>query len=208
MEDMNAEFRRQSRRLFAVLRAIVRRSTDSASSTGDYAARLEGRIGALARVHDMMLRAPGDGVDLEEMVYAELLAQAIPAARCRVSGPDTRIRGEAPLPLALALHELGVNAVIHGAFLGAQGTLEITWSYVQREGREWLRLVWQECHTTMRGNPPAAKGFGLELIESMLPYELDAGTRVSWPEPGARVEIDIPANHRAAFWSPGERLAM
>jgi hypothetical protein len=41
MEDMNAEFRRQSRRLFAVLRAIVRRSTDSAGSTGDYAARLE-----------------------------------------------------------------------------------------------------------------------------------------------------------------------
>jgi two-component system CheB/CheR fusion protein len=208
MENMNAEFRRQSRRLFAVLRAIVRRSTDSAASTVDYAARLEGRIGALARVHDMILRAPQDGVDLEEMVQAELLAQAIPAARCRVSGPDTRIRGEAPLPLALALHELGVNAVVHGAFLGTRGTLEVTWSYVERDGREWLRLVWQECDSAMHGSPPAVKGFGMELIESMLPYELDAGTRVSWLEPGARVEIEIPANQRAVFWSPGERLAM
>ena len=208
MADMNAEFRRQSRRLFAVLRAIVRRSTGSARSKGDYAVRLEGRIGALARVHDMILRAPEDGVDLEEMVQAELLAQAIPAARCRVAGPDTRICGEAPLPLALALHELGVNAVVHGAFLGAQGTLDITWSNVQREGHEWLRLVWQERDATVRGNPPAARGFGMELIESMLPYELDAGTRVSWLEPGARVEIEMPADHRAIFWSPGERLAM
>jgi len=208
MNDMNAEFRRQSRRLFAVLRAIVRRSTDSASSTGDYAARLEGRIGALARVHDMFLRAPDDGVDLEEMVRAELLAQAIPAARCRISGPDTRICGEAPLPLALTLHELGVNALVHGAFLGASGTLDVSWSYAQRDGREWLRLIWQECDATPRANPQSTKGFGMELIESMLPYELDAGTRVSWLEPGARIEIEIPANHRAVFWSPGERVAM
>jgi two-component system CheB/CheR fusion protein len=208
MENMDAEFRRQSRRLFAVLRAIVRRSTESAGSTSDYAARLEGRIGALARVHDMILRAPQDGVDLEEMVHGELLAQAIPVARCRVAGPDTRICGEAPLPLALALHELGVNALVHGAFLGTQGTLEVTWSYGAREGRDWLRIVWQECDTQARQNAPTLKGFGMELIESMLPYELDAGTRVSWLEPGARVEIEIPANHRAISWSPGERLAI
>jgi two-component system, chemotaxis family, CheB/CheR fusion protein len=208
MEHMDAEFRRQSRRLFAVLRAIIRRSTDSASTKGEYAARLEGRIGALARVHDMILRAPQDGVDLEEIVQAELLAQAIPVARCRVGGPDTRIRGEAPLPLALALHELVVNAVVHGAFLGAHGTLEVTWSYVERDGRDWLRLVWEECDTSALRNAPGVKGFGMELIESMLPYELDAGTRVSWLDPGARVEIEIPTDHRAVSWSPGERLAM
>jgi two-component sensor histidine kinase len=208
MENMDAEFRRQSRRLFAGLRAIVRRGADSAGSKADYAARLEGRIGALARAYDMFLRAPQDGVDLEEMVHAELLAQAIPIARCRVAGPDTRICGEAPLPLALALHELGVNAVVHGAFLGMQGMLDVSWSYVQRAGRNWLRLVWQESDGVARQNPPTAKGFGMELIESMLPYELDAGTRVSWLEPGTRVEIEIPADHRAISWSPGERLAV
>lgn len=207
MQDMNAEFRSQGRRLFAVLRAIVRRSTDSVASKGDYAARLEGRIGALGRVHDMILRAPQDGVDLQELIQEELLAQALPAARCRVCGPDTRVQGEAPLPLALALHELGVNAVLHGAFLDPHGTLEITWSHVVRDERDWLRLVWQECDTNAGRNPPTSKGFGMELIESLLPYELDAGTRVSWLEPGARVEIDIPANHRARSWSPGERLA-
>jgi two-component system, chemotaxis family, CheB/CheR fusion protein len=204
MADIDAEFRRQSRRLFAVLRAIVRR--DSAGSM--YAPRLEGRIGALARVHDMLLRAPEDGVDLEELVHGELLAQAIPISRCHVAGPDTRIRGEAPLPLALALHELGVNAIVHGALLGTQGSLEVTWSYVTREGRDWLHLRWQEFDTLARRTPPTARGFGMELIDGMLPYELDAGTRVSWLEQGARIEIDIPANHHALSWAPGERLAM
>jgi len=207
MTNSPSEFRRQSRELFAVLRAVVRRSADSASSAGDYAARLEARIGALARVHEMLLRAPLDGVDLEEMVHAELLAQAIPAARCRVSGPETRIRGDASLPLALALHELGVNAVVHGAFLRDQGTLEITWSHVRRDGREWLRLVWQESDAATRARPPPAKGFGMELIENMLPDELGAGTRVALLDPGARVEMEIPADDRASCWSRGERLA-
>lgn len=207
MEDVNAELRRQSRRLLAVLRAIVRRGTESATSTRDYAARLEGRIGALARVHDIVLRAPHAGVDLEELVNSELLAQAIPAARCRVSGPDTRILGQAPLALALALHELCMNAILHGAFIDARGTLEVTWTHERRNNCDWLRIIWQECSTQRTPAPPTTKGFGLELIESMLPYELDAGTRVIWLEPGTRVEMEIPTSQRAVSWSPGERLA-
>lgn len=207
MGDMSTEFRRHSPRLFAVLRAIVRRSADGVQSKGDYAALLEGRIGALARVQDMWLRAPTQGVDLEALVRAELLAQAIPTERCRVEGPDTSLRGEAPLPIALALHELSVNAVVHGAFLGARGTLEVTWSHVEREGREWLRIVWQECDSRAFADPPPARGFGLDLIESMLPDELGARTRVSWPSPGVRIEIGIPADHRAPSWTAGARAA-
>src|SRR4051812_33091421 len=57
-QDQNAEFRRQLRSLFALLRAIVRRSAEGERSKSDYAAHLEGRIGTLARVHDMLMRAP------------------------------------------------------------------------------------------------------------------------------------------------------
>jgi two-component system CheB/CheR fusion protein len=106
MENSNAEFRRQVRGLFAILRAIVRRSADGDISKSDYVAHLEGRIGALARAHDMLMRAPDEGVDLEEIVHAELLAQAVHSQRYRAFGPDTRVGREAAVPVALAIHEL------------------------------------------------------------------------------------------------------
>ena len=116
MDKSNAEFRRQIRSLFALLRAIVRRSAEGEISKNDYAAQLEGRIGALARAQDMLMRAPDDGVDLDELTHGELLAQAIPERRYKVIGPDTRIGREAVMPVALALHELAVNALIHATY--------------------------------------------------------------------------------------------
>lgn len=206
-ENSNAEFRRQLRSLFAVLRAIVRRSANGESSKSDYAAYLEGRIGALARAQDMLMRAPEDGIDLEEMVHGELLAQAAPASRYRAIGPDTRIGREAAMPLALAFHELALNALLHGVLGQPSGELEIRWDHEGSDGRKRLRLLWEERGAPIPRHPPTLKGFGLELIEKTLPYELDAGTRVEWLERGARIEILLPTEGRAMFWHPGDRVS-
>jgi len=204
LESPNAEFRRRLRSLFAVLRAIVRHSSAGENSKDDYAALLEGRIGALARVHDMLMRAPEVGVDLEELVHGEMLAQAVTSQRYDASGRDTRIAQEAAMPVALALHELTVNALIHGAFAAPGGKVEISWEHAVRNGRRWLRFLWQEDGVPIPRNPPTSKGFGLELLEKTLPYELEACTRVDWADRGARFEIQIPSAASATFWRPGD----
>jgi two-component system CheB/CheR fusion protein len=204
-DNSNAEFRRQLRSLFAILRAIVRRSAIGESSKSDYAAYLEGRIGTLARVQDMLMRAPGDGIDLEELVHGELLAQAAPASRYRALGPDTRIGREAAMPLALAIHELTLNALLHGALAEPAGELEVRWDHEDRDGQKRLRLLWIERGSSKQGHPPTDNGFGLELLEKTLPYELDACTRVEWHEHGTQVEILLPATGKATFWRPGDK---
>src|SRR5262249_46113966 len=152
-------------------------------------------------------RAPEDGIDLEEMVHGELLAQAAPASRYRAIGPDTRIGREAAMPLALALHELALNALLHGVLGEPAGELEIRWDHEDGGGDRRLRLLWEERGTSKARHAPTHKGFGLELIEKTLPYELDACTRVDWPDRGARIEILLPAEGRAMFWRPGDRVA-
>ncbi len=199
----SVEFHRQLRSLFAVLRVIVRRSAEGESSKNDYAAHLEGRIGALARVHDMLMRAPEIGIDLEELVHGELLVQTVPSHKYRAAGPETRIGHEAAVPMALALHELTVNALLHGALGDSEGHLEITWEHLHTDGAARLRLMWEEHGVQTRRDSPTRKGFGLELIERTLPYELDACTRVEWPEQGLRIEILLPGAGKAMFWSPG-----
>jgi two-component system CheB/CheR fusion protein len=189
-----------------MLRALVRRDADGTPGEREFAARLESRISALGRAQEMIMRSPREGIDLEELVHGELLAQAILPARYRVSGPDTRINENASMPLALALHELAVNSVIHGAFTDAQGSLEVSWEHGDREGRDWLRVRWQESAAHASGAAPTVKGFGLELIERSLPYELDACTRVAWQSTGTRVEIEIPGGQLASSWHRAERI--
>src|SRR5215510_4440050 len=206
-EPPTAEFRRQLRSLFAVLRAIVRSSATSENSKDEFAARLEGRIGSLARVHEMLMRAPDDGIDLEELVRGELLAQCIPVANYHAEGPDTRIGIEAATAVAMALHEMTTNAVLHGALVADEGRLDVNWDHVVQDGRTWLRLRWEERGAPTNGHAPTTKGFGLELLERTLPYELDACTQIDWAAAGARIQILVPARASATFWRAGERGA-
>ncbi len=200
METTPAEFQRQLRGLFAVLRTLVRQTTQGRESVEDYAARLEGRIGALARVHEMLMRAPAEGVDLQEIVGAELLAQAVAEVRYRIEGPEIRIARESATSLALAFHELTLNALEHGALTRSRGWIEITWRPSHQDGTDWLQVRWSEHQPSGRITAHGGKGFGSELIERMLPYELSARTRIEWADEGVRVELLIPAFASVTVW--------
>jgi two-component sensor histidine kinase len=201
MDMKVSEFRWHSRRFIAVLRALIRRSAESATDKRDYADRLECRVGALARVQEMILRNPAGGVDLHELLLEELLAQLIPEARCRISGPNTQIAAEAALPLALVLHELAVNSILHGAMQNPAGRLEVSWQHVEVGEKRLLRLTWLESGPIAMQARSPGKGFGFELIERSLPYELDARTSVDWLPSGLRVEIEIPTLSSAHRWT-------
>ena len=200
METTPAEFQRQLRGLFAVLRILVRDTTQGRESVEDYAARLESRIGALARVHDMLLRAPAEGVDLQEIVCAELLAQTVAESRYRIEGPEIRIAPESAIPLALAFHELALNALEHGALTRSRGWIEVTWHPSDQDGTDWLQVRWSEHRPSGETTACAGKGFGWNLIERMLPYELSARTRIELADDGIRVELLIPAFTSVTVW--------
>jgi two-component sensor histidine kinase len=200
METTPAEFQRQLRGLFAVLRTLVRQTTRGRESVEDYAARLEGRIGALARVHEMLMRAPPEGVDLQEIICAELLAQAVGEARYAIAGPEIRIARESATSLALAFHELTLNALEHGALTRSRGWIEVAWQPSHQDGTDWLQVRWSEHRPRDEVVARAGKGFGSELIERMLPYELSARTRLEWTDEGVRVELLIPAFASVTVW--------
>jgi two-component system CheB/CheR fusion protein len=182
------------------LRTLLRQTTEGRQSVEDYAARLEGRIGVLARVHEMLMRAPADGVDLQEIVCAELLSQAVAEARYSIEGPEIRIARESASSLALAFHELTLNALEHGALTRSRGWLEVTWHPCHQDGTDWLQVRWCEHRPADQVSACGAKGFGWELIERMLPYELSARTRIELAPEGVRVELLIPAVASVTIW--------
>jgi hypothetical protein len=80
--------------------------------------------------------------------------------------------------------------------------------YASPRDGEWLRIRWIERGVPLAQPPPHRKGFGFELIERMLPYELGARTLIDLSSEGARVELLIPSLCAGAtIWRPtsGER---
>jgi two-component system CheB/CheR fusion protein len=195
-----AEFHRQLRSLFAVLRTLVRQTTQGRETVQDYAAHLEGRIGALAAAHEMLMRAPEEGVDLRELVLAPLLAQSVAEYQYKVDGPEIRITPTSAVPLALALHELTVNAQDYGAVRSDAGRIDVTWQPFSTNGSDWLEVLWCERGSDLDPDAPRRKGFGAELIERMLPYELAARSRIDWVAAGIRVQLLIPAVAGTVVW--------
>jgi two-component sensor histidine kinase len=183
------EHRRQIRGLLAMIRAIIRRTARSDQSAEEYAGLLEGRLGALARVQDMLMRVPHAGADLMELASEEFLAQGVPEERVTLVGPSVPLSGNVAASLALALHELTTNAIKFGALSAAQGHVAVTWNENERDG--YLRLDWREAGVPILLTVPRTHGFGVELLENTLPYELGARTSIEFAPGGLACMIEF-----------------
>jgi two-component sensor histidine kinase len=184
------DFQRQVRGLLAMVRSIVRRMVETSVSIEEYAAHLEGRLGALARVHGFLLRAPNAGVDLEELVRAEFLAQSLPDEHLQVGGPRVVLGAKEAETVGLTLHELATNSVKFGALGHLGNKLSVRW---RLEGPQRTRVVldWLErgkrvLHADHR------KGFGFEVIELLFPYELGGCSSVVVEPEGLHCSLTFP----------------
>lgn len=185
------EYRRQIRNLLAIIRATVRRTARGQTSVEDFAALLEGRLGALARVQDMLMRVPEGGADLMEVVSAEFLAQGVPEERVAMNGASLPLSGKVAASLALALHELTTNAIKFGALSAPQGRVSVSWRENEDDG--FTHLAWREAGVPIVLTAPPGSGFGMELLGQTLPYELGARTTIEFAPGGLGCVIEFRA---------------
>jgi two-component system, chemotaxis family, CheB/CheR fusion protein len=183
------EYRRRIRGLLATIRAIVRRTARNNQSAEEYAAVLEGRLGALARVQDMLMRVTNSGADLLELVSAEFLAQGVPEDKVTLTSNSLALSSKVATSLALALHELTTNAIKFGALSAPQGRVAVSWRESEKDG--YTHLKWVESGVPIVLTGPRTNGFGMELLEKTLPYELSARTSVEFAPGGLACLIEF-----------------
>ena len=156
-------------------------------------AAFEARLLALARVHDVLTRESWEGAELGTVVADAIrpLDAAEGRSRFTVSGPALRLPPRLALSIAMALHELGTNAVKYGALSKEGGTVGITWSVQREEGETRLFLRWTES-----GGPPVTQptrtGFGSRLIERSLARELAGEVQLLFAPTGVVCTIEAP----------------
>ena len=185
------ELQHRVRNIMAMIRSMARRSADGAADVEEYRTLLEGRLLALARVQALLTRHANTGGSLRDIVESEVGAQAHGGGQYELVGPDVQLSPKVVEVLTLALHELSTNALKYGALSVADGRLRVEWAPFEKRGRTWLGLDWVE-----QGVPPrqtaARRGFGSDLIEGKIPYELGGSGKITIETDGARCRLELP----------------
>ena len=186
--------RHQMRNTLAMVRDIVRQSVERFSGAEDYAAHLEGRLNAVFRIQNTIANRPSDGVSLHTLVMDEMVAHAVSEGeQLSLDGPDLQLQPAAASMLGLALHELTANAVKFGAVSAPAGRIAVSWAVSSGEdGRDWLTLRWIESGVEAVAPSPGRRGFGTEIIEQALRYQLGGDGSLEFAPGGIRCTIRLP----------------
>jgi PAS domain S-box-containing protein len=193
-----AELQHRTRNLLAVVQSIARQTVRTSGSLAGFATEFEGRLRALSRVQALLARIDHGPIDLRALVRAEIEAHvdgSPEGSNVTIDGPPALVRSVSAQALALGIHELATNAVKYGALKQSSGNLAVVWRIEgnDRTGRRAV-LDWRESGVAMPGEGASAirKGYGSELIERALPYQLQAATSLEFGSDGVRCRIITP----------------
>jgi PAS domain S-box-containing protein len=188
-----AELQHRVRNTLATVRAIARRSAETSESVEDYAMHLEGRLNAVSRVQSAIIRNPIGDLSLSMLVVDELLAyHAREGEDFTIAGPPVLLPARAAERLALALHELATNAVKFGALAQESGAIVVAWTLEERAEDSLLMLTWTESGLTLTGPSSRRYGFGMDVLERMLPHDLKAEVAVAFRPDGLICRVALP----------------
>lgn len=202
LEVLVRELQHRTRNLLGVVRSLADKTLAGSTSLREFQLRFRDRLAALSRMNSLLSRLKeGDRVTFDELLRAELSAHGAiddgdEGEQVSLDGPvGVRLRSSTVQTFALALHELATNASKYGALATPEGHLTVRWhvQYFNEEKR--LYVDWWESGVTEMPEPeapPRGGGYGRQLIEKALPYQLNAEIIYELRTGGVRCRIILP----------------
>ena len=189
------EVNHRAKNMLSLVQAIARQT--AAREPEDFIGRFTERIRALAANQDLLVRNEWQGVDVEELVRAQLAYFAdFVGSRIAVRGPKLRLNASAAQAIGLALHELATNAGKYGALSTDVGHVEVGWGV---DG-DIFAMSWIE-----RNGPPVRHperhGFGSTVIDSMAKLSVGGEVELNYATSGLMWRLTCLA---AKALEPGE----
>ena len=188
-KTLAAELSHRVKNSLAVVLSIAERTLYQGESKDNFVSRLL----ALAHTHDLLSRTCWTEASLRDLILAELAPHPVgDRANVTLSGPLVLLNPRAALFLSMVIHELATNAAKYGALSVADGRIETTWA-INGDVPPRLELIWAE-----RGGPKIeslpSHGFGTELIERGIPFELQGEAKLEVVDGAFQCRISVPAS--------------
>ncbi|MGL4395472.1 MAG: PAS domain-containing protein [Hyphomicrobium sp.] len=157
------ELNHRVKNTLAIVQSIATQTARNTTDVRSFVNSFNSRVQSLSSAHNVLTDAHWQGASLRELISSQLAVTVADTAAISLMGEDIHLPPQTALQFTLIIHELAVNAVKFGALSRSSGRIEISWMRTSAEDRK-LNLTWREV-----GGPlvqaPAARGFGLTLIE-------------------------------------------
>jgi PAS domain S-box-containing protein len=181
------EVNHRAKNMLSLVQVIARQT--AAPEPEDFIGRFTERIQALAANQDLLIRNEWQGVDVKDLVRAQLAHFAdLVGSRIAVDGPKLRLNAAAAQAIGLALHELATNAGKYGALSVDAGRVDMRWRF---DG-DIFSMNWTE-----RNGPPVSRperhGFGSTVIDSMAKRTVGGEVQLDYAPLGLEWRLTCPA---------------
>jgi two-component system CheB/CheR fusion protein len=190
-----AELNHRVRNMLQVVIGLSSQTLRRSSNLEEYEGSFMGRMQALARAYELLSRDGWHSVPIAELLRSQLAPfTGGEGRRYTAQGDDVVLVASAALSIGLVVYELATNATKYGALSVPGGHVDISWQFIgSNGGKPHLVLQWNE-----HGGPPVKQptrhGFGSELVQRQLRYELNGQASLDYAESGLRVTMTIPAS--------------
>jgi PAS domain S-box-containing protein len=181
------EINHRAKNMLSVVDSIAHQT--AAKNPEDFVERFSDRIQALSANQDLLVRNEWNGVEIEDLVRAQLAHFAdLIGSRIAVRDLKLRLNPAAAQAIGLALHELATNAGKYGALSTDSGRVNINWG---TDGGTFA-MGWTEC-----GGPavsaPERRGFGTVVMAAMAERSLGGAVDLDYPPSGVTWRLTCPA---------------
>jgi len=151
------------------------------------------RLMALSGTHNLLVKTAWESASFADLVEITLNPYGRPFA---CTGPDLRLDANFAISFGMALHELTINALKHGAWKGS-GRIDI--AVEPREDE--VVVAWRESGGPPV-SPPARRGFGSRLLERGVAGEVHGEVKLDFAPSGLVCTIRAPLSARLQVIQP------
>lgn len=187
------EVSHRSKNLLSIILSIAGQTGRHSGSVGEFLGRFRGRVQSLAASQDLVTSSNWRGATLSELVDGQVSRYCDRADHAvHFEGVNAHLDPNAALHVGLALHELVVNSVTHGALARPGGSAWVRSELAKGEGgEEVLALSWTE-DTTLRAMSKDGR-FGSLALERVVPLSMDGRAEFAVKDGKLEYRLEIPA---------------
>jgi two-component sensor histidine kinase len=183
------EVNHRAKNMLSLVRAVARQT--AAREPEDFIGRFNERIQALSANQDLLVRNEWNGVEIEDLVRAQLAHFAdLVGSRISEHGAKLRVNAASAQAIGFALHELATNAGKYGALSSDAGRVDICWG---TDG-DTFNMSWTE-----REGPPVSapkrRGFGSTVVDSMAKLSVGGKVQLDYAPSGVMWRLTCPARN-------------
>lgn len=187
------EVSHRSKNLLAIIQSVATQTGRHATTIETFLDRFRGRLQSLAASQDLVTSSNWRGAMLGELVEGQLARYRAQSEEGVVfKGDDVHLNPNAALHVGLALHELLVNSMSHGALAQPGGGAEVD-SKLDKANGGVLVLCWIE--DTQLRDLGSERRFGSVALERVVPQSLDGAASLSIVGGKLIYRLDIPAQN-------------